>query len=303
MRRRRRTASVVGALVGALAAMSCGIDAPQLDVPDQPRPDLGAPTQPGGDMDPEMGLLGSGAGAGTMSGTWLLVHENSSCVLGNEQVTLADYLVEIDQRGRSLVERRRICALELSPVLGLRLGVPEAAFSSVVFPQVDRGVITGLAPGGGYTSSTELALWGLELEEPWGEELPTDDEDPQVIDADDDGHPGVTFEIGQGTCDRYTVQRQLIRYQGLLTEPNRVEGSSVTFTESRALGGTSSICRIAPPVRSNDALSSFVMVRVDGQGGAFDADVDADGEITCPEVRQLGVLLNPGREPEPTHCQ
>lgn len=266
--------------------------------PAQELPEMGAPMSSQGDMG-----LGEGEGAGTMSGTWLLVHENSTCVLRQEQLTLADYLVDIEQQGQTLVERRRICALDLSPVLGLDVGVPEAAFSSVVFPEIDRGVISLAREGGGYTSSTELALWGLELDDPVEDPLPEELDAPEIVDSDGDGNPGVTFILGDDTCDRYTIQRQFVRYQGLLAAPNRVEGTSVTYTESRAVGGSKPICRSAPPITANDRYNTFVMVRVDGQGGAFDADADGDGEVTCDEVRGLGAMLNPGREADNDRCK
>lgn len=247
--------------------------------------------------------VGEGSPTPTMDGTWLVVHESSLCIIGVEQVSTSDYLVEITQEGFSLKEKRRLCAVDLSPVLGLTVTVPAAAFESVDFVQLDRGVLTGLAQGAGYTSSLEVALWGMQLKEPYAEVLPTSVDDVRVLDADEDGFPGVTFDVGEGTCQRYAVQRQLIQYQGTFMTPHRVEGTSVALTEAVALDGSSALCKSAPALLPNDRYNRFIMVRVDGRGGTFDADVNGDGEITCGEIREVSVMLNPGREPERDFCK
>lgn len=286
----------------ALLAFASGcVERAENHLPDQVI-ELDMGTEPGGDMDGEV-ALGEGEGAGTMEGTWLLVHENSSCILKQEQVSIADYLVDITEDGNTLKERRRICNLELSPVLGLAVTIPAATYESVEFIDRDRGFVTSLNEGGGYTSSTEVALWGLELEDPFEETLPRDVDDARVVDADGDGNPGVTFIVGDNTCERWAIQRQLIHYQGLFTTPNRIDGASITMTETIALDGSAAICRSAPPILANDRLNNFIMVRVDGKGGAFDADADGDGEVSCQEILGLSVGLNPGREPDNQNCR
>lgn len=251
---------------------------------------------------PDLGL-GEGSGAGTMEGTWLLVHENSSCVLGQEQVSVADYLIDIEQRGQALRETRTICSLDLSPVLGLGVTVPPAAFQSVEYAEVDLGFFSALGEGGGYSSSLELALWGVRLEDPFFEELPRDKDDARIFDADEDGAPGVTFVVGDDVCERHTIQRQLIHYTGSFTAPNRIDGSSTNLTETLVIGGTSPICKTSPAVKSNDSFNHFIMVRVDGRGGAIDLDADSDGEITCDEIKGASVTLIPGREPANANCR
>src|SRR5690554_1135273 len=83
--------------------------------------------------------LGDGEGAGTLSGVWLQAHRASSCVLGQEQVSMGYYLVTIEEDGELLEEHRQLCALELSPVLGLRPVVPPAVIESIETPRIDRG--------------------------------------------------------------------------------------------------------------------------------------------------------------------
>lgn len=247
--------------------------------------------------------FGEGPGAGTMDGTWLLVHEGSTCVLNDEQLTMAYYLVEMEQDGRVLRERRELCSVDLSPILGLKVVIPESVRSVIDFVEVDSGLVSDLRVGGSYVSSTELALWGLELDDVLRDELPATAEDPRVVDSDLDGNPAVTLEIENSTCKRYQGQRQVIRYSGTFVAPNVVEGGSVTVTDVKAYGSTASLCGIAPPILSNDAHSRFRMVRVDGAGGTVSLDANGDGRVACDEVGPaLGQILA-GRAPTRENCR
>lgn len=262
----------------ALAISACDLERGESDWPEQMAMDVSLPDV-GSDVE-----LGEGPGAGTMSGTWLMLHEGSTCVLSDEQLTHAWYLIDIDQNGRTLTETRRLCRLDLSPVLGLKVVIPDATREAVEFKEVEPGLISDLRVGGSYTSSAELALWGVDLESPISDPLPESVDDPRVIDSDDDGNPAVTFAIDGSSCLRFAGQRQVIRYFGELETPNAISGSSINITDVKAYGSTEILCGIAPPLVSNDKHSRFRMVRVDGLGGATDADTNNDGEVSCDEA-------------------
>lgn len=266
-------------LIIALLVGGCSIDRQESDWPDQNFQDVGVDSGTAVDAG-----LGEGPGAGTMQGTWLMLHEGSTCVINDEQLTHAWYIVEIDEIDRVLRESRRLCRVDLSPILGLRVLIPEAVRDSIDFIDVDRGYASSLRVGGSYSSSTEVALWGLDLENPLEDTLPAEATDPRVIDGDNDEQPGVTFEIENSTCRRYQGQRQIIRYDGVFVTPNALEGTSINLTDIKVYGSTEPLCGIAPPVISNDAHSRFKMVRVDGAGGALDLDQDGDGKISCAEA-------------------
>lgn len=238
-----------------------------------------------------------------MDGTWLQIHEASTCVLGQEQVATAYYLVDFEQNGSALRERRRLCEIDLSPVLGMKPIVPAAVLENIDFVDVDQGLISALRPGGAYSSATEVGLWGVALDEPLTEALPTDPEAPQVIDADGDGDPGITLLIEGTECRRYVVQRQIVRYTGSVTAPNQIDGSSATATTTAVLGASASLCRVSPPLEPNDAYSVFRLYRVDGAGGAFNADTDGDGEVSCAEIAPFFDQAWSMRSPVQEHCQ
>jgi len=246
--------------------------------------------------------VGQGAGAGTMSGTWLLLHERSTCLLGQEQLTHATYLIEIIQEGSTLEETRTLCDTELSEVLGMKIHIPQAVLESIDFIDQDLGLVSSLRVGGSYLSSSELALWGLSLDNPATDPIPPSSDDDRVLDTDQDGNPAVTFMVGTD-CERYQAQRQLMRYHGSFTTPNQIDGQSAGITDMVVYGGSNNFCTIAPPVESNDASSRFRMVRVDGKGGSIRADRNEDGTITCAEAIALAPFVMETRESDAARCK
>jgi hypothetical protein len=289
--------------ITALCALwaACGPDRPEGLYEPVARSDMSDANMGAGEMGggPDMPTTVTGA----LTGTWLLVHSQSTCVLNREQMATTDYLVEITQEGSLLRERRRICAVNLTPLLGTSVAIPAATREAVTFEEVDRGFVSKVGVGGGYTSATELNLWGLALESPATDMLPREADDAKVVDADGDGNPGVTFLISDGECERYAAQRQIIRYHGSLTTPTQIDGGSVGLTEAVVFGATRSLCRIAPPIEPNDAHSLFRMVRVDGQGGGLNADEDGDGKISCAEVAALAPMVLERREADDRRCR
>lgn len=253
------------------------------------------------DADSDAGL-GQGAGAGTMSGTWLLVHERSTCLLGQEQLTHATYLIEIEQNGSTLRETRTLCDAHLSEVLGMQIRIPPKVLESIDFIERDQGLVSSLRVGGSYLSSTEVALWGLTLDEPTTDAIPEDAEDSRVLDKDDDGNPAVTFQVGDD-CERYQAQRQLLRYTGTFTTPNQIDGQSAGITDLTVYGGSNDFCTIAPPVEPNDPASRFRMVRVDGKGGSTEADRNDDDTISCEETIALSSQVINRRESDADRCK
>lgn len=282
----------------AWLVMGCGLEVGESTFEDQEiGGELANSSQPPADE------LGEGVGAGTMAGTWLKVHIASSCVLDQEQVTTAYYLIDISEEGAGLREERRLCELDLSPILGLRPIASSEVLASIKFPHIDWALMSSLVVGSSYTSSMEVGLWGLDLEDPVGDSVPTDGDDDRVIDGDGDGNPGVSLELEGMGCERFMGQRQIVRYFGTLEAPNDIRGESITITDIEVYGGSSSLCELAPDVESNDEHSFFRMVRVDGLGGAVDADEDGDGVISCEEVAPLLESIREPREPDDELCE
>ena len=301
----------LGAILGlsvALLAASAGCDVQRQsgvidaqNIPDSVGYDAGSRADVG---------LGGGSGAATMAGTWVLIHERSTCVetfKTQEQVTRAVYRVRIDTDGGFLDEERETCDISLSPVLDQSIEIEPAVYRSIEYVDVDKGFVSSIQPGGSYTSATEVALWGLDpqkMDDPRTTPLPEEAKGEAVVDSDGDGNPAVSYLLNDGSCSRFNAQRQIIRYRGTFTRPNQIDGSSTGHTDIVVYGGSNSICAIAPTIRSNDRDSRFRMYRIDGRGGAVDADQDGDGEIACEEIRKLPIdqFYEP-RNPDHSNCE
>ena len=293
-------------LTTCLSLFGCDVDRGSSDFQSQELSDA-VPFQKSGTADVS---IGGGAGAGTMAGTWMLIHERSSCVetlKTQEQITRAIYRVEIEADGDFLEESRRLCDISLTPVLDQEISISNEVLASIEYVDVDDGFVSSIRPGGSYTSSTEVAFWGVDpekLDDPRTSALPEEaKKGTAVYDADEDGHPAVTYDLQGGRCERYNGQRQIIRYRGQFTRPNQIDGVSTGHTDIVVYGASESVCGIAPTIRSNDDDSRFRMYRIDSKGGAFDADENGDGGISCKEIRKIPTdeIYEP-RTPDHSNC-
>ena len=224
-----------------------------------------------------------------ISGTWLHYSQLSTCVdIGSESFeTYARtlYLVDIEHDDYGVaIESWRGCDIELTPVLNL-LGVLKAENYDSIFPVTSRGgLATSTAVGGGYASGPMVELWGIALDDPVHDELPTDGDDDRIYDSDGDGHPGATLVMGTNVCDAYLFQRTSAIFMGRVVANDRIEGNAVSTTEQVIIDATTMFCMSTYDSRPNDARNAFARQRVDGEGGSLDLDTDGDGLVTCDEV-------------------
>lgn len=249
--------------------------------------------------------LGDGDGAGNLTGTWLEGTLSSSCVFGMEQVGVVYGLVDITEDKHQLTEHRRPCSMTLSPILGMGPQMKPEVLKTTVEKTYGTGYVSSVAVGGAYASPTVVNLLGLKLTDPIKDSLPdvSAPTDPRVLDADNDGKPGITMQMSGGNCDFYTSQRQIFVHHGFFVTPNLIKGNRLNFVENRIFGATLSICNSQAPVKANDKHSAFAMARVDGKGGSINADKDGNGVISCDEVAPyFDELLKP-REPVSDYCE
>ena len=82
---------------------------------------------------------------------------------------------------------------------------------------------------------------GIELDDPATERLPTDPNDPRIVDADGDGHPGVTSTVrvtADFTGEIYLARREIFAYDLVQVDPDRLEGSITDRSEQLILGAS-----------------------------------------------------------------
>ncbi len=221
-----------------------------------------------------------------MNGTWALITDLSACVTITQVEELRSQaleLVVIEQEGLRLVETHSVCQIRSTALIGLETVVPEAVFT-LPNPFVFESTLFGSYIGADYSTQERAVLWGIEMDNPRRDPLPSDLDatDPRVVDADNDGNPGVTLKVGGGACDLYTVQRDIKSYFGTLQADGSIRGYINSVVEQRALGATNPICAVGFEIRSNRDHSFMQLLRVDERGVNIDAD--GDGEVTCAEL-------------------
>ena len=241
---------------------------------------------PPSDLTPETGA----SYVDTSNGYWLHYSQSATCVdVGSESfdnINRSLYLIEMAQDDFGvLLETWTACDLELSPVLNLLPVIKEENYNAIYPVVTEGGLFTSTNIGGGYSSGPFIELWGLNLDNPLLDPLPTDGDDPAIYDADGDGFPGATLVFGTDICEAYVAQRTITHFMGNLVTYDRLEGTSVMKTRQLVIDANTSFCRTSYSTRSNDTRSRFARQRVDGQGGSLDLDVDGDGTITCEEIQ------------------
>lgn len=264
----------------------------------------------GGSAEDTGGLEGEGLGIPTMNGTWLMVHEQSNCVetLGvfAEAVSVTLEIVQMQQNGGRVTEDHQICSINLSPLIGLQTAFPERASQTHRPIRIEDSMVSGNTPGSGYASGVEHQLFGLDMVDPLGDDMPVDRDDPRLRDDDEDGAPGVSLLVSGGArgggCDMWVAQRSSIRYIGTFERPNLIRGRSVTNYAQSLLGASSVLCATSRTVVPNDRSSRFELRRIDGLGGSLNLDLDRDGTITCSEVNSRLEDLWTFRDPDNTQC-
>ncbi len=85
---------------------------------------------------------------------------------------------------------------------------------------------------------------GIALENPRGTPLPTDPNDPRIVDDDGDGKPGITVTIkvtDDLVGELYIARREIFSWTAFLVEPDRLEGTVVDASEQLVIGASDPI--------------------------------------------------------------
>lgn len=95
--------------------------------------------------------------------------------------------------------------------------------------------------GASFTAGPHIDLLGVALDDPAGDDLPTEPDDDAVVDHDGDGEPGVTVHVDQeimGEGDVYVAQRSTTTLEGVVVATDRIEGWIDATPEQSVLGAS-----------------------------------------------------------------
>ena len=90
---------------------------------------------------------------------------------------------------------------------------------------------------------------GIRLDDPANEPLPTDPDDPRIVDDDGDGNPGITVNIkvtDDLTGELYIARREIFAYEAFLTEPDVMTGTVTDDSEQLVIGASDPIFASSP---------------------------------------------------------
>ena len=223
--------------------------------------------------------LAAAASAGGDDGIWALATEWSTCVeVGDLRLELKSYKllrVEVATAGVFWQEKRQVCSVKNSPLLGQATVFPPKLIASLpVMP-----VASARKPDGSYLSSFEAQVIGVLLANPLLDDMPLDAADPRVFDSDKDGNPGGTLQVGT-LCEVYQANRARSQIFGQQVAAGRIEGGALHSVSQVFLGGTSAFCTQPFPTTDNHPEHRFVLVKALAMG----LDTDGDGAVTCNEI-------------------
>jgi hypothetical protein len=90
---------------------------------------------------------------------------------------------------------------------------------------------------------------GIRLDDPFNEPLPTDPNDPRIVDDDGDGKPGLTVTIEvtpELIGELYIARREIFAFEALLTEPDLLTGQVTDDSEQLVIGASDPVFASSP---------------------------------------------------------
>ena len=259
--------------------------------------------------DVAIAFVGADAPAYDLTGEWVqiswgAVKLSGSIALAGTQCVVAPafHRVSVVAEGDRLVARSKTCAIEMPDVKiidgsmssttvtpAFAAAIPESAADWQVDGR-ELGANLTLVPG----SYDEVVVVGADMGQDLNGALPTESSDARVVDADGDGHPGLTV-VNSYKGEQHIVTRMRTgAFTGVVVSSAEIDGS-----EPGALTGSSDMAildldflsgALAP--RTDALPSTFKLLRADGRHGADDWSLrDGVAGFTCddadPALRDL----------------
>ena len=142
-----------------------------------------------------------------------------------------------------LVDSTQFCFSEQLTDQPIETSLSDAATQAIKPPTtpVDVDVVDGALRVRRAATPTPV---GIRLDDPANESLPTDPNDPRIVDDDGDGQPGITVTI-KVTDDLigelYIARREIFAYEVSLTGPDTLEGTVTDGSEQLVIGASDPI--------------------------------------------------------------
>ncbi|MFB6262444.1 MAG: hypothetical protein ABEL76_02290 [Bradymonadaceae bacterium] len=188
-------------------------------------------------------------------------------VLGRIETRTVSYLrVDIEQQETRLKWNAETCDATLRAGVGaIRTVLPDAFVRAIRTP-TRRGRVTRRGGGWQLIVAPRTTVLGATLDATESAPLPTSPTDEAVVDADDDGEPGVTIRLkGLIRARLFVVQRSTDAYRASIDSADRLSGRVDWHADRRLLRSTSPFIGDGPPSRPHPDpdRSWFELVRLE----------------------------------------
>ena len=180
------------------------------------------------------------AGAEDLAGRWahfdVVAYEDDTM----KTLIISTGFADLEVRDGELVNQMVFCHADTANDLGSEVTFSDAA-TQAILPVATPVEVSG-EPGSFHVvrPATPTPI-GIELDDPANEALPTDPDDPRIVDADGDGKPGVTATVKvsedlQGEI--YLARREIFAYDVTQVSEDRFEGTITDDSEQLIIGAS-----------------------------------------------------------------
>lgn len=176
-------------------------------------------------------------------------------------------IIEWREKDTKVEYQETTCSIETEKVFGAETLYSDGFIKGVPV-RFRSGTLAGWKEGDALEVGPYVQQFGVDLEDPYTDPLPSSADDPRIVDDDGDGLPGVTITIrhpmvGQGKV--WVGQRSVARLEGKVTGKGKIEGHIRTAPDMYKIDADRWWLRMDSPQRPHPdpKQSPFVMVETD----------------------------------------
>jgi hypothetical protein len=147
-----------------------------------------------------------------------------------------------------LTVESRYCAVEQDPLGRVRTSLGPAFVAAMPAWETALTADPESEGPGAVLMAEQVMVLGAALDDPAGDPLPTDSDDPRVTDPDGDGHPGITVEVsGFVSGQVYLVQRLVRGLRGTIGADRKITGTVIGTGDQVVIGASNAILKTFTP--------------------------------------------------------
>ncbi len=175
-------------------------------------------------------------------------------------------LTRITKKDAAYISSATSCRSIITSTSPAKTTVPDALTQCI--GQISAALTVEQSSGGLKITRAEAVMpVGVVLDDPWNDPLPTDKNDPRIIDADKDGNPGVTIEVQANgmTGKIYSIRRERGSWHATQGSDGRFRGLVQDASQQQVIGANNPIFNVNPEshIHPDPLKSTIELVRLE----------------------------------------